>query len=238
VGFIGERAAIGRSPAGDPSSGVEIAWAGVADACVLVEDATGRLHRAARDGIRVLRARRSLAGEPRETVIATPLEPAGEAPPGASPLALLALLRAAQISGALTRVLAITVEYGKERVQFGRPIAGFQAIQQMLATAAGHVAATSVAVDIAAASPSNVTCAAAKIRAGEAAGHVCAIAHQIVGALGYTREYKLHPLTRRLWSWRDEAGDEAFWQDRLATHAFANGAGDDLWAYVTAQTGG
>ena len=40
--------------------------------------------------------------------------------------------------------------------------------------------------------------AAAKIRAGEAAGAGAAIAHQVHGAMGFTREYSLHHSTRRL----------------------------------------
>ncbi len=238
LGFIGKPAGIGRDPAGDPRTGIEIPWAGIADSYVLVDQAGGELHMAPRDNVAVIRTRRNLAGEPRELVIATSWKLVGKLPRGASPLAVLALFRAAQISGGLSRALTVTIEYSKQRLQFGRAIASFQAIQQMLAEAAGHVAATAVAVDVAAASPNEVTCAAAKIRAGEAAGRVCAIAHQIVGALGYTREYNLHRLTRRLWSWRDEAGDDVFWQARLGAHAFDNGAADDLWAYVTAFAGG
>ncbi|MFI5011622.1 MAG: acyl-CoA dehydrogenase family protein [Hyphomicrobiales bacterium] len=238
LGFIGEPVAIGRSPAGDPGAGIEMAWAAAADACVLVSEATGELHIASRGAITVVRMRRSPAGEPRELIVANSSKGVGKAPPGASPLALLSLFRAAQISGALTQVLEITLRYAKERTQFGRTISNFQAIQQMLAEAAGHAAAAGVAVDIAAASASETTCASAKARAGEAAGRVAATAHQILGALGYTREYHLHTLTRRLWSWRDEAGDDVFWQARLAQHAFANGAANELWAYVTAQTDG
>ena len=56
--------------------------------------------------------------------------------------------------------------------------------------------------------------------------------------MAQTREYKLQALTRRLWSWRDEAGDEMFWQARLGVLAIEGGASDDVWAYVTALTGG
>ena len=44
---------------------------------------------------------------------------------------------------------------------------------------------------------------------GEAAGIGAAIAHQMHGAIGFTQEHQLHYLTRRLWSWRDEFGNEA-----------------------------
>jgi acyl-CoA dehydrogenase len=54
--------------------------------------------------------------------------------------------------------------------------------------------------------------AIAKARASEAAGIVAATAHQVLGALGFTREYHLQLLARRLWSWRDETGGEVWWQ--------------------------
>ncbi|MND05506.1 hypothetical protein D3C83_263380 [compost metagenome] len=46
------------------------------------------------------------------------------------------------MSGAADRILAITTQYSKERVQFGRSISTFQAIQHMLAELASCVAAT------------------------------------------------------------------------------------------------
>jgi acyl-CoA dehydrogenase len=177
--------------------------------------------------------RRNLAGEPRP-IVRVSLEAAPEGVrPAVAPLALFALLKAAQIPGALARVLDIAMGYSNERVQFGRPIAKFQAVQHMLAEAAGHVAAAGVAVDLAAAEPGEALCAAAKARASEAAGRVAALTHQVIGAIGYAREYHLHPLTRRLWSWRDEAGDETFWHAVLARHALSSGAADDLWAWLT-----
>ena len=51
--------------------------------------------------------------------------------------------------------------------------------------------------------------AAAKVRAGEAAGVGAGIAHQVHGAIGFTYEHSLHFATRRLWSWRAEFGTES-----------------------------
>ncbi len=52
-----------------------------------------------------------------------------------------AALRTVQIAGALTRILDVCVSYVQTRVQFGRPIGKFQAIQQSMAILAGQCAA-------------------------------------------------------------------------------------------------
>ena len=59
------------------------------------------------------------------------------------------LSRAVLISGALDRVLSLSLRYAKEREQFGRPLAAFQAVQQQLALLAVEVAAARAAVDAA-----------------------------------------------------------------------------------------
>jgi alkylation response protein AidB-like acyl-CoA dehydrogenase len=73
----------------------------------------------------------------------------------------------------------------------------------------------------------------AKSRIGEAAGKGAEIAHQVHGAMGFTREHNLHYSTRRLWSWRDEFGNETYWQSRLGREIAARGA-DALWPMLTA----
>ena len=42
-------------------------------------------------------------------------------------------LASAEMLGAADRVLSMTVEYAKDRVQFGKPIGSFQAVKRMLA---------------------------------------------------------------------------------------------------------
>jgi len=180
----------------------------------------------------------NLAGEPRDTVIFDGLAVAGRAPLSSEALhAAGATLRTAQIAGALARVLSLCLSYVQTRVQFGRPIGKFQAIQHNLAVVAGQVAAAGAAADMAAeafaSGPEPVAAGAAKARAGEAAGIAAGLAHQAHGAIGFTREYELQVLTRRLWSWRDEFGNEAAWNaviGRAALHAGAPG----LWSMITA----
>lgn len=183
--------------------------------------------------------RHNLAGEPR-----TQLELAGAPVLAMAPLQdarerlMLegALMRSVQMAGALQRALDNSIQYANERVQFGRPIGKFQAIQHMLAVLAGQVAASSAAVDaVVGASqttPHAFLTAVAKARTGEAASKGTEIAHQVHGAMGFTREHHLHHVTRRLWAWRDEFGNESFWQSRLGRLVTQQGA-DQLWALLT-----
>jgi hypothetical protein len=83
-----------------------------------------------------------------------------------------ALYRSVQMAGALERSLEYSLQYANERVQFGRPIARFQAIQHMLAVLAGQVAASSAAADAAveasSRAPDEFAVSVAKARVGEA----------------------------------------------------------------------
>jgi acyl-CoA dehydrogenase len=142
------------------------------------------------------------------------------------------------MAGALERVLELTIEHVSTRVQFGRPLAKFQAIQQELAKLAGEVAAASAAADQAAdayADGGDLTFAVAVARArmGEAAGKANAIAHQLHGAIGFTREHALHRLTTALWAWRDEFGTQRYWTLMIGQRAFAAGR-EGYWPMVVA----
>ncbi|WP_300017827.1 acyl-CoA dehydrogenase family protein [Pseudonocardia sp.] len=152
-----------------------------------------------------------------------------------------ALGRSQLLAGAARGALARTVRYAGERVQFGRPIGRFQAVQQQLALAAAEVAAAGAAASAAASTAERegfgapataFAVAAAKARTGEAAGEVARIAHQVHGAIGFTREHDLRLLTTRLWAWRDEDGSDAHWQAELGTTVLAAGP-DALWPMVT-----
>jgi acyl-CoA dehydrogenase len=76
--------------------------------------------------------------------------------------------------------------------------------------------------------------ASAKIRVGEAAGEGAAIAHQVLGAIGFTQEHVLHRYTRRLWAWRDDFGSESVWAVKLGHLVAAKGA-DVLWPMLAAR---
>jgi acyl-CoA dehydrogenase len=184
---------------------------------------------------------RNIANEPRDALTADGIalsESAFRPAPAACAEGFLvwgALLRAAQMVGAMERSLDHALRYANERRQFGRPIAKFQAIQHMLAQAAGHYAAAVAAVENASDAAGHplfeLAVAIAKSRAGEAAGKVAAICHQVHGAMGFTQEHPLHFSTRRLWSWRDEFGGDAYWEKRIGRTACAAG-GDEMWDLI------
>ncbi len=179
----------------------------------------------------------NLAGEPRDDVtLAGPPDRFAALPPEVDGFALMALARAAQLRGAMEQVLAMSVGYAHDRVQFGRPLARFQAIQHYLAEMAGEAAATGAAVDAAAEAGTPFAFAAAKARASQAAGTVARLAHQVHGAIGYTAEHDLHIWTKRLWAWRDECGNEAHWWRVLGAET-ARGGGAALWPTMVTAGG-
>ncbi len=123
-----------------------------------------------------------------------------------------------------------------ERIQFGRPIGKFQAIQQDLAVLSTHVAASSVAADYACSSMDkgnpDFAIAVAKSRIDDAVSVGAGIAHQVHGAIGFTYEHGLHFATRRLWAWRAEYGSGSEWSKILGEKAISNGA-DKFWPSIT-----
>lgn len=182
----------------------------------------------------------NLAREPRDDVRfdGALAEAAGAIPHDAADVwAMGAAARSAQMAGAMQTILKLSVQYAQERSQFGKPLGKFQAIQHSLATLASQAAAATAAADAAIESAHQgagaLAVAAAKARVGEAASIGCGIAHQVHGAIGFTAEHPLHFSTQRLWSWRDEFGNDVYWQTKLGDRAVAAGA-DGLWAMLTA----
>lgn len=150
-----------------------------------------------------------------------------------------ALARATMMSGALEKAMDLAVTYAQERVQFGRPISKFQAVQQNLAVLAGQTAAAVAAANLGIEALSRndpeqeeFLVAIAKTRVGEAATLACEIAHQVHGAIGFTKEYALQLSTRRLWSWREEFGPDPEWAAKVGAYICARGA-DTLWPTLT-----
>lgn len=184
----------------------------------------------------------NVADEPRDVMRAASGKELGPVAIGALDLrALAALLRAAQMAGAMERILDIGIEHANTRVQFGRPIGQFQAVQHMLTRIAGQAASARAALDggttLMQEQSSWLGGALAKARASEATAVVNAAAHQVTAAMGFTREFPLQRYSRRLWAWRDEYGTEHEWHERIgAKFAAAGSAG--AWPFVVEPAAG
>ena len=183
----------------------------------------------------------NLAREPRDCIDlqgspAVSLAPVPQAL-GESPIRLYgAMLRCAQMAGAMERLVQQSIQYAGDRIQFGKAIGKFQAIQQQLAVLGCESAATAAgaafAFDQAGAATASFAIAAAKARAGEVAGKAASIAHAVHGAIGFTYEHSLHFMTRRLWSWRSEFGHHGWWSRQIGAAICTSD--QPFWSCVTA----
>lgn len=212
-----------------------VPWGGQADSVLFALD--GATWRVRVDAAGAVDITDNLAGEPRATLSFDGAE--AERGDAVDVTGLSAFARTAQIAGALDATLELSIGYANERQQFGRPIAKFQAVQQALAVFAEEAAAVNAAGQAAALAldrgEADLEVAAARFTANRAAETGAATAHQVHGAIGFTEEYALHPLTRRLLGWRSEHGSDATWAERLGRRVAALGA-DGLWAEITRRS--
>lgn len=145
--------------------------------------------------------------------------------PHAAARPLAAALAAAQMAGAMVAIRSMTIDYAQTRRQFGRPIGKFQAIQHQIAVLAAETEAAKMAAAMAmVGAPLEISAhkaAAAKIRAGEAARRVSAIAHAVHGAIGISQEHPLHQFTRKLRQWQSAHGGEGWWSGQLGRWVLA-----------------
>ncbi|AGP64251.1 acyl-CoA dehydrogenase [Mycobacterium intracellulare subsp. yongonense 05-1390] len=222
-----------------------VPWATSADRIVVVWRAEGG-HRVADVAAEQLTIApgSNLIGEPRDTVT---VEPAGlqGVPVTAALLTRLrlkaALVRSIQVSAALDRILQLCVDHAAARVQFGRPLAKFQAVQNLIADIAAEAALARAATEAAlhagvigqwSAPHLEFLVAVARSCVGHATSVVVRNAHQVHGAIGTTREHRLHEFTRAALAWRSEFGSVRYWDERVtdaAMHASAGG----LWELIT-----
>ena len=128
--------------------------------------------------------------------------------------------------GCAQRILELAVDYAKVRVQSGRPIGSFQAIQHSCADLLRNVESARVLVQHAAwalgrasesgaaggertAAGAENAVATAKAYAGDKCLEVARKAHQIFGAIGYCEEHPLHLLHKRIQAASLDFGDRA-----------------------------
>ena len=132
------------------------------------------------------------------------------------------LATSAQLVGLSRRMLDMTVQYAKDREQFGKPIGAQQAVKHRLANAlikqefakpVVYRAAWSLSTDQ---NDCSVQASMAKIYSAEAARFVAKQALQVHGAIGYTIECDLHMWMKRVWALSAAYGDVPTHRRRVA----------------------
>jgi alkylation response protein AidB-like acyl-CoA dehydrogenase len=127
------------------------------------------------------------------TAATTPL--AAGAWPSAVALAQRAL--AHQIAAASRAMLVLACAHAREREQFGRPVAQFQAVRHRLADALVAVEALEAAATAAGDEPGPSTAALAKAIAGRTARTVAVQCQQVLAGIGFTTDHPFHRFLKR-----------------------------------------
>ncbi|MDV8002269.1 acyl-CoA dehydrogenase family protein [Rhodococcus sp. IEGM 1408] len=151
-----------------------------------------------------------------------------------------ALARAVQSVGAAEGMLDAAIAHTTERNQFGRALAKFQSVQNLVVDVAAETVLARAAVDQAVADAlatdlggplSEFRVAVARSVASQAVAVAVRNTHQVHGAIGTTHEHTLHRLTLPALQWRGEFGSAAFWEGLLTDVAVAGGM-DGAWPMV------
>jgi alkylation response protein AidB-like acyl-CoA dehydrogenase len=133
-----------------------------------------------------------------------------------------ALARSAEMVGAAQRVLELCVEHARVRVQGGRPIGGYQAIQHACADLFRDVESArwltwETAWKLESGRPdADSAVATAKAYCAEATLRVARRGHQIMGAIGYCEEHPLHLFHKRILAAGLDAGDAGLHLETVA----------------------
>ena len=183
---------------------------------------------------------RNLAGEPRDAMRWRNLQldscRGAQTPYTADDVLLRgALLRSAEMVGALQAIAQLTLDYAATRQQFGKPLGSFQGVARHLVVVSGEAMCAQMALECALSAPDHhrkFAIAAAKLVAGEAARRAARAAHQVHAAIGVTEEHSLSWFTKRLWAWEDEFGTTGLWAARLGSQA-VSGGGAGLWPLIS-----
>jgi len=129
------------------------------------------------------------------------------------------IAKCAEMVGGAGQVLDMTIQYAKERHQFGRPIGSFQIIQHYCADMLCEVEACrhltyQAAWMLSEGLPAKKEVAIAKAWCSEAFKKITKMAHQIHGAIGFTEEHDLHLFYKQAKTAELIFGD-AYWHRRI-----------------------
>jgi acyl-CoA dehydrogenase len=185
----------------------------------------------------------NVAGEPRDTVRVDIDSLSGTATTATVVCSLMlrgALIRAVQLSAVLDRIVELAVFHTTERQQFGRPLAKFQSVQNLVADMAAEASLARAATEAAVAEAVTSDWSSKKLKfmvavarscAGHAASVVVRNAHQVHGAIGTTHEHRLHEFTKPALAWRSEFGSMRYWDQHL-TSAAVDAGRTGLWTLI------
>ena len=123
--------------------------------------------------------------------------------------------------GASESIHATTTAFAKERIQFGRPIGSFQAIQHYLALSITEILAADTTAFYAAwtldeGEPSREIVAKAKAFAGDTFRKASDLGAQIHGGIGYDESMDTTLFLRRGKQYQLSMGGTGFWEDVIA----------------------
>ena len=153
---------------------------------------------------------------------------------------LISNIKSIQSVGAMEKILELCINYCSDRKQFGRSLSKFQMIQNHISEIALETAASGASIAIFQNQSKNKelnenffdlkNTAIAKIRTGLASGKIIASSHQVHGAMGFTKEYELSYFTKNLNSWRNDFGNETYWQNILGEMFIKKNKG--MWEFL------
>lgn len=155
------------------------------------------------------------------------LGPPGEAWPALQAAIMkAAVLQSAMVVGAGERVLEMTADYARTRVQFGEPIGRHQAVQYLVTDIAMHAHNTGLlalhaAWRIAAGEPFLREAAFAKAAASRAAHAMTFASHEVHAGIGFMVDYDLQLFTRRGKHWEFDLGDARWCLEQAVTASAA-----------------
>ena len=125
-----------------------------------------------------------------------------------------AVLTAAQLIGLSQRMVDMSVDYAKDRHQFGKPIGSFQAVKHQLANVYTQIEFTRPIIHLAAIK-GGAAVHNAKVAAIDTAMLAAETAIQVHGGMGYTYEVDLHLFMKRAWALCGEWGDRNYHMKKL-----------------------
>jgi alkylation response protein AidB-like acyl-CoA dehydrogenase len=102
------------------------------------------------------------------------------------------------LAGTSRAMLSLARQHAVDRVQFGKPIASFQAVRHRLAEVLVAIEGAEATLGAASAEPSDFTALLAKAAAGQAALTAARHCQQVLGGIGFTAEHPQHRHVKRV----------------------------------------